>query len=232
MIPTSAHNEQLTGDTLYGISFNYEWRVILYGYIIEGLGAIAATIEDETDLQNFESLYGALIDDLYDEDNVDNMPVGFIEAYPSNTPPTAKWLRCNGQTIAQADYPELYALIGDFYTVPPITDMFKVPNLQTKILRGADTGVNTPGTGGGSDTHTLTTAEMPEHDHTIAHTHTIPIADNGGVQARAGRGTSANIGTLSTSASSASNSGSTGGGGSHNNIPAVIHMAYMIKALP
>jgi len=179
-----------------------------------------------------ESAIDEAIFELSENAMPDFTPVGFISAYPSNTPPSSKWLVCNGQTLAQAGYPDLYALIGNFYTIPPITDMFKVPNLQTKILRGSDTGVNTPGTGGGSDTHTLTTAEIPAHDHTIAHTHTIPIADNGGVQARAARGTSTNIGTLSTSASSAANSGSSGGGGAHNNLPAVVHMAYMIKALP
>lgn len=218
-IPTSAHNEALAGDSLYGLVLNYEWRLIIAPLIISGLGALAATIEDESELQDFETLVDALIDDLYDEDIVDNNPVGAILAYPSNTPPTAKYLLCNGQTVAQATYPELYALIGNFYTVPPIADMFKVPNLQLKFIRGADSGVNTPGTGTGADTHTLTIAQIPSHTHTMA-TATAAgatatrVVDGGGVAAT-------NVPTLAT-----------GGGEAHNNIPAATHMAYMIKALP
>lgn len=232
-VPSSAHNEALAGDILYSVSLNFEWRKLIVPLVISGLEALAATIEDESDLQDFETLYGALIDDLYDEDIVDNNPVGLIIAHVSNTPPTTKYLLCNGQTVAQDDYPELYALIGNFYTVPPIADMFKVPNLQVKIIRGADSGVNTPGTGVGADTHTLTEAQIPSHTHTIAHTHNLATATAVGTTAtRVADGGGVAGTTVPTLGVNTPDSGATGGGGSHNNIPASVHMAYMIKALP
>lgn len=65
MIPDSEHDEALTGDTLFSASFNYEWRRIVIPAIIYRLDTLAATIEDETDRQEFEVRCGALIDDLY-----------------------------------------------------------------------------------------------------------------------------------------------------------------------
>lgn len=65
MIPTSEHDEALAGDTLFSASLNYEWRRIVIPAIIARLDVIAATIDDETDRQDFELRCGALIDDLY-----------------------------------------------------------------------------------------------------------------------------------------------------------------------
>ena len=65
MIPDSDHNETLAGDTLYSVSLNYQWRKIVIPFVISGMEQIAAAIEDETERQEFEARYGALIDDFY-----------------------------------------------------------------------------------------------------------------------------------------------------------------------
>jgi hypothetical protein len=70
LIPSSDHNEALSGDALYSAFLNHEWREIVLPFIIAGMAGIAASIEDETDRQEFEVRYGALIDDFYNEDTV------------------------------------------------------------------------------------------------------------------------------------------------------------------
>lgn len=67
MIPNSGHNEALAGDTLYSVSLNYEWRKIIVAAVNQHLDALAATIEDESDLEDFEVRSGALLEDFYDD---------------------------------------------------------------------------------------------------------------------------------------------------------------------
>ena len=65
MIPTTNHNEALAGDTLYSAFLNHEWRTIVMPFVIRGMAEIAAAIEDESERQDFEVRYGAMIDDFY-----------------------------------------------------------------------------------------------------------------------------------------------------------------------
>ena len=57
-----------------------------------------------------------------------SVPVGTIIAWPVATNPSDadKWLECNGQTITQAAYPELYAVVGSY-----------VPDLRNRMLQGS-----------------------------------------------------------------------------------------------
>ncbi|MGL5100563.1 MAG: phage tail protein, partial [Fusobacteriaceae bacterium] len=55
-------------------------------------------------------------------------PIGSIFAYGGSTIP-AGFLLCDGRTIARADYPELYDLIGD-----------RIPDLRGEFIRGLDNG--------------------------------------------------------------------------------------------
>ena len=64
--------------------------------------------------------------------------VGEIKAYLGATIPD-KYLLCNGQEIAVADYPELYAVIGSLECCQSENvGLFKVPNLQDRFLQGAN----------------------------------------------------------------------------------------------
>ena len=69
-------------------------------------------------------------------------PVGTILSGLYATAPTG-FLLCNGQEIAQADYPELYAVIGSLPICQSDTDgMFKVPDLREVVLVGAGQNQN------------------------------------------------------------------------------------------
>lgn len=86
--------------------------------------------------------------------------IGEVKQYLGATVPD-KYLLCNGQEIAVADYPELYAVIGSLPVCHSDTDgMFKVPDLRGEFLRGA--GVNShAGQGNGG--------ELGEHQDATRH---------------------------------------------------------------
>ena len=65
-------------------------------------------------------------------DSISGVPVGTIITWPVATNPEGwdegKWLECNGQTISQTVYPELFALTGG-----------NIPNLQERTAWGSST---------------------------------------------------------------------------------------------
>ena len=64
--------------------------------------------------------------------------IGEVKQYFGATIPD-KYLLCNGQEIAQADYPELYAVIGSLECCQSGNEgMFKVPDLRGRFLEGAN----------------------------------------------------------------------------------------------
>ena len=69
--------------------------------------------------------------------------IGEVKQYFGATVPD-KYLLCNGQEIAQADYPELYAVIGSLECCQSENEgMFKVPDLQGRFLQGANGNLGT-----------------------------------------------------------------------------------------
>lgn len=83
------------------------------------------------------------------------------------------WQACNGALLKIADYQPLYALIGTTYGGDGITT-FALPDLRGRVpvhngqLGGATGATNyTRGMVGGSEQVTITTAQMPSHNHTM-----------------------------------------------------------------
>lgn len=69
--------------------------------------------------------------------------IGEVKQYFGATIPD-KYLLCNGQEIAQADYPELYAVIGSLPVCQSGNEgMFKVPDLQDRFLQGSNGNLGT-----------------------------------------------------------------------------------------
>ena len=114
-------------------------------------------------------------------------PPGTVCDFAGPTPPSG-WLICNGQSVAAASYPALFAVIG--YTYGGGGASFNVPNLNSRTTIGYD-GRWAMGAVVGAETHALTNAEMPSHDHggvTGGHTITTrnAIGSSGGYGAGEG----------------------------------------------
>lgn len=82
----------------------------------------------------------------------------------------AGWLRCDGSEYANTEYPLLAGALGTLYGGTAST--FRVPNLLDRTpVQAAPSGVKVLGASGGSNTVTLTTAQIPSHLHSMSHLH-------------------------------------------------------------
>ncbi len=93
----------------------------------------------------------------------------------------AGYLACNGQLVAKATHPDLYAAIGSLWG-PDVGAFFTLPDLRGRCLLGYGTGSGlTPrslAATGGDETHQLNSDEsgLPSHAHAITdsgHSHAI-----------------------------------------------------------
>ncbi len=94
-----------------------------------------------------------------------------------------------------------------------------------RVMVGLDSGqteFDTAEETGGAKTHTLTTAEMPAHDHDLTYRDTVTGAAGGATAAQWQVAAANNLGTLTDAVSN------TGGGGAHNNLQPYI-VVYMWK---
>ena len=143
------------------------------------------------------------------------MPVGALTAYASSTPPQG-WLLCNGQTVSRTIYARLFHVIGTTYGVGDGSTTFTLPDVRNRKITMASTTGNIAQTGGEAN-HTLLTAEL------AAHTHTLPDTDsvtNGTAALRTNDG-SGNAGSLATD--------SAGSGTAHNVLDPYMAMYYLIR---
>lgn len=112
------------------------------------------------------------------------------------------------------------------------------PDLRNRFVVGAG-DTYSPDDTGGSDSVTLTTAQMPSHSHSGStntagnHSHTVSAGPGDGGTARAANTDGSGESFSTNSAGNHSHSlsiNSTGGGGSHENRPPYYALAYIMKA--
>lgn len=161
----------------------------------------------------------------------DGIPVGLIMAWSGEIADIPeKWLICDGDTFLGADYPELFAVIGETFKTET---HFSVPNTRDRFMLGS--GINDDlGDLGGNNYLQLTQANLPAHVHVVpAHAHTIPARANAGTTAGvAGLASAAANTTIATDTEAATNTSSIGDNEAFNNMPEYIAVHWIIKAIP
>lgn len=151
----------------------------------------------------------------------DTLPVGSISAYSGENIPT-NWLKCNGQAVSRADYPELFNTIGTTYGSGDGSTTFNLPNISERVIVGNNgDGEFSLGNTGGEKEHILTIDEMPSHTHDINPSGATTFASGGNndINQTSGSRTYTFLGI-----------GSTGDDQPHNNMQPYIALNYIIKA--
>ncbi|MEM0519600.1 MULTISPECIES: phage tail protein [Aequorivita] len=96
--------------------------------------------------------------------------LGQIQAFGFNFAPRG-WAHCNGQLLAISQNTALFSLLGTIYGGDGRTT-FALPDLRGRagLHFGQGPGLSDIRIGerGGVENHTLTTAQMPSHNHTVA----------------------------------------------------------------
>lgn len=153
------------------------------------------------------------------------VPVGMIMLYPRSGAdwPISGWAECNGQAISRTTYSTLFTIIGGIYGNGDGVTTFNVPNMSRRVPvgnGGAGTGVlgNAVSNIGGYETHQLTEAEMPYHEHYQL--------TNGNANVNAG----GNPISISSNTNNFPTSGK-GGNVAHNNMQPSMVLSYRIKVI-
>lgn len=165
------------------------------------------------------------------------VPTGTVSAFAGSSAPTG-YLLCDGTAVNRTTYAALFGVISDTYGVGDGSTTFNLPDLRGRVVAGlgesllgvtADSLGDDNGLIASTKTHTLTTAEMPSHQHKTDGTDS---GDNHPVR----KGSDAIIdGTSATSSAddayykTGSVTGTAGSGQAHNNVQPTIILNYIIK---
>jgi microcystin-dependent protein len=162
------------------------------------------------------------------------LPAGIVSPYAGSAAP-AGYLLCDGSAISRTGYAKLFAAISTAYGTGDGSTTFNLPDLRGRVaagldnMGGTDAGrlslANTLGTTAGAQTHTLTTDEIPAHNHNEAYTYYQPNFSNAtvGDQNPVASAPGGESGSVSRT------DDNRGGGGAHNNMQPTILLNYIIK---
>lgn len=161
-----------------------------------------------------------------------SIPSGVVVPHAGSSEPSG-WLFCHGQAVSRASYAALFAALGTAFGAGDGSTTFNLPDLRGRAVFGKDnmggTAANrltaagsgiagtTLGAAGGAETVTLTTAQMPSHNHSFSYTGAAS-AENAG--ASGGGSSPSGLGGSTSSAGSDS---------AHQNTPPALVLNYIVK---
>jgi len=179
---------------------------------------------------------------------------GMIIPYAGSSAPSG-WLLSYGQAVSRSTYSDLFSAIGTTYGAGDGSTTFNLPDLRGRVVAGQDdmggTSANrltdqsggldgdTLGDTGGSETHTLTEAQLAAHTHSVTSVTVYGFTYSGDGPTGASGLVYASVGGAETVTEVATTSGpstshtaslaNTGSGSAHNNVQPTIILNYIIK---
>lgn len=184
------------------------------------------------------------------------IPIGAFMPYGGSTAPNSSFVLPYGQAVSRTTYASLFSIFSTTYGAGDGSTTFNIPDMRGRVPVGKDdmggvaaSRITSGGSGldgtslgaaDGEETHTLVTAEMPSHNHTLTdpgHTHSVSHNANystGTLVNRAGSETAPYVGGATISIVSSQTGitlASTGGGGAHNNVQPSIIMNYLLRVI-
>ena len=174
-----------------------------------------------------------------------SLPAGLVTPFAGTSAPTG-FLFCGGQAVSRTTYSTLFSAIGTTYGVGDGSSTFNLPDLQGRVVAGKDDmsgssanrltdqtgGLNgdTLGDTGGTESHTLTSAQsgLRQHSHsaTTTLTRVSGSGSSSGIEDDNSRNTVTNSSFVSTTIS---NSSALDASEAHNNVQPTIILNYIIK---
>jgi microcystin-dependent protein len=101
-----------------------------------------------------------------------NFEVGEIRVKAHKTADHNGWLLCDGRAISRTTYAGLFAEISTAFGVGDGSTTFNIPDTQGRAIAGTGNGSGLTARARndkvGVETHILTTAQMPSHNHGYA----------------------------------------------------------------
>lgn len=151
-------------------------------------------------------------------------PAGTVAIFSASSAPTG-WLLCDGSAVSRTTYADLFAVVSTTFGSGDGSTTFNVPNLKGKVVVGIDSGqteFDTLAETGGSKTHTLTAAQLPDV--------TISVARSGNNIAGSGQYIVMSTADGGETVDAASATGlKSANGDAHNNLQPYMALHYIIK---
>lgn len=141
--------------------------VYSFGLEIRASGSPSAAISRQIGTVEWDGT--RIVQVRYDNDaGHDPWLPGMMMPWGGSAAPT-NWLLCNGAAVSRTTYFRLFGAIGTAFGVGDGSTTFNVPNTMGRTIIGAGSGsgltARTVGQSGGTETDTISIAQMPAHDH-------------------------------------------------------------------